>query len=331
MSGRKSGKSGKGICNQRTVFLGGIPLDSTKSELLAFLTNFDDVEYLEIAKEKSNTSCKGFAKAVLRTDPGVQRLLASHTHFIRGLEIGVRRWSKKSDYLREKDEVSRRKLFVKYHPSYTRDDLMLHFSMFGHLESIDIKTDPWTNKPRHFAYIIFKTEEEARTASVNSVIQDKSQYIHCELTTPSYLMQHDYNKTAMCASPTWKNPLSPTKQGSSPSFEPSAGFGPRVGSLNLDAYGHTSLKSLTDLGHFSSYRLDRYTQKKGSCQCLFNIREEPAPRKHATCSEFPTQQIPVAHGTKPTSKKYRWRRVASNHMSTNLRIFKNERVNIYFM
>lgn len=329
MKQRQASKSMKSGSNLRTVFLGGIPIDTNKQELLDFLQIYDEVEYLDIAREKNSMACKGFAKAILKTEQGLQRLLSVGRHTIRGLEIGVKKWSKKSDYLREKDEVSRRKLYVRYHPSYTKDDLILHFSIFGYIESIDIKTDPWTNEQRNFAYVVFKTEEEARRAAQNSSIADKSQYILCELTTPSFLMPSD-NRTTLCASPTLKHqfsPMSPTKQESSLSFEHSAGVRPKYGSMNnLCPRAHKASDSFGELNKNTNYCPGHYKGHVGSHQALFDIKEAPRKRNRATFNEFSGNGGSSLHGTKPTTKEFKWERVSSNHFDQNLCFSTNDQL-----
>ena len=327
----KSSKSEKSGHKNRTIFLGGIPLDTNKQELREFIQQYDQVDFIELAKDQSRKACKGFAKAVLRTEKGIQRLLSAGPHTIRGLTIGIKKWSRKADYLREKDEVSKRKLYVRYHPSYSREDLVLHFSLFGQIESIDIKTDPWTNKPRNFAYIIFQTEDQAVHASKNCIVADKSQYIYCELTTPSYLMQPDAG-TTLCASPTLKNlqsPFCPTKLESFQSFEPSMAFVPKYGSMNnLESYANQSIKSSRELPKNSKYCSVRFKGQVGSSQALFNIEEaQVKPRRRpATCNELASAKSELFHESKPTTKLYRWHRVSSNHYEDNLFFTKNDLV-----
>lgn len=39
------------------------------------------------------------------------------------------------------------------------DDLSVHFSQFGEIDSINVKVDVATGRPRGFAFIVYKTTE----------------------------------------------------------------------------------------------------------------------------------------------------------------------------
>lgn len=297
--------------SKRTVFLGGIPIDSTKNEVLAYLEQFDCVQKLDIPKDKSTKILKGYAKAVLKTSEGVDRLLAQPFHFLKKLQVSVKRWTNKKDYLRQKDKVSRRKLFVRFHPIYDCEGLLEHFSCFGTIENLDTKTDPLTNLDRFIAYVTFSTEEEAAKAAKYGIITDRERYIYCEITTPSYIMTLE-NKTSLCGSPTLKGNAKTTKKGTFPSFEPLDD--PRVGSFASDNFPmkHNMQKEIKSASQVKK-KAQKPTKNEirqyfGSLTAL-SKKENQAARK----SDPPREKLssaPIAeeffqfHDTKPTSKLY---------------------------
>lgn len=326
-------KQGKQRRNSKTqpnnLFMGGIPLDTTRAELLNLLERFDAVLSLEIAQDQITHGCKGFAKATLQTPAGVDRLLSVPKHYIRGLEIGVKRWMRKGAYLKNKDQVSKRKIFVKHHPCITADELFNHFSWFGQIESVDSKNDPFTNKPRNFTYIVFSTEEEAITAAKHGSIFDHPNYIYCQLTIPSYLMG-GANSTSPCLSPTFHVPTKSTKQKTRLSFEHfQSSFG--LGSIILDGCQDSSPLLANRVGNatnswFSAIKkINQGSLENLSQRMKFNTIEER--RQVETCQNFEISELPkVIHESKPTSRNYSSNeRVQDNHHDGNL-AFKRPRI-----
>jgi len=61
-----------------------------------------------------------------------------------------------------------RKLFVGGLPQHaTQDDIKTHFSQYGEIDNINLKTDPATNRSRGFAFVVFKSVE-GLNSSVNA-------------------------------------------------------------------------------------------------------------------------------------------------------------------
>lgn len=170
------------------VFIGGIPLTSTRMEIQSFLEKFDRVAILEIPTEKKTNKLKGYAKAQLQTTEGVDRLLAEKAPTIRGLAVGVKVWTNKSDYLQTKDEASNRKIFIRHHPKLAESQLHEFFSQFGSIDLFDFKVCPKTGKPRNFTYIVYSAAESASLAALHGNGDIDGKYVRSEVTTPSYLI-----------------------------------------------------------------------------------------------------------------------------------------------
>lgn len=311
----KTAHAAKKVCHPNTIFIGGLPLDTSRAELLEYLQAFDQVVDLDLAKDRKTGELKGFAKAALKTSAGVDRLIEMPVHRIRGLEIGIKRWTNKSEYLKGKDQVSKRKLYARYHPSYTKHDLIFHFSIFGNVVAVDEKIDHFTGKPRNFAYVIFEKEEEARNAALYGVIADKSQYIYCELTTPSYLMSID-SKASPCISPTFHDPTKSTKQVTLQSFDRLEGNYFKIESLNFDEYGKNDASISGRIRNRGNNIATKQKLKNlGSHQVLINPADlQPMQRGIKTCQDLVQN---INHTLKPTSSLYS-RRVDSNHFKENL-------------
>lgn len=322
----KTDKSNRKASQQQSnmVFLGGIPLDTRKEELKELLEKFDKVISLEIGRDKKTKLSKGFAKAVLRTELGVERLLQAPGLILRGLEIGIKRWTNKADYLKGKDEVSKRKLYVKYHPCWTKEDLLTHFSLFGQVETLELKNDPFTNQPRYFAYITFTSEADAARASSRGNVADKSQFIYCELTTPLYLMPSE-GKSSVCASPLFKAPTKSTKPKTRQSLDMREDF---LGTIPQSLVYDWEYKTGNGRNEFST------SMQKFQSAGMFSSNHQKFARSLADlvpktkntpciCQDLESgwRQTTKMHNIKPTKKGYQSMKIESNHFLTNLAFY----------
>ena len=182
---------------RRTIFIGGIPLQTTHKQILSYLANYDFIENIKLPKDYSTGKIKGFAKVVLGSTKGVERVLAEDDHFIGGLKVGISRWRDSLEYLNNKEDQGKRKIFVKYPPGLSPDTLRKYFYQFGELQEIDHKRDPETNKDRYFCYILFDSLE-----SVQAVLEKGEHWVGknlviCELSKPQY-------SDKVCAKPSSK-------------------------------------------------------------------------------------------------------------------------------
>lgn len=177
---------------QPNVFIGGIHPELQPFDIFQYLSNFATVEWFEMPKDSRTGNWKGFAKAVLHPQEALAELVSQPLHWVKGHELGIKSWVGKTEYLQSKDEVSSRKLFVKYQPTLSIEkELHLYFSKFGEIESIEFKVDPFTSQPRQFCYVIFKNKEDALKAARFGSKQLGYPKIWCELTTPKHLMEKE--------------------------------------------------------------------------------------------------------------------------------------------
>lgn len=171
----------------RTIFIGGIPLSTTFSQVYRYLSHWDRVLQIKLPKDRTTGLLKGYAKAVLASEDGVNRLIAHQPHIIGRLEVGIARWQTQSAYLSDKDASIGRKVYVKIPPNITEEDLKQYFGAFGPIEYLQIKTDPFTNRPRNFCYIVFCDESAANEVVSTSPHKLRQKTLLCEMSRPPHL------------------------------------------------------------------------------------------------------------------------------------------------
>ena len=175
-------------CESPNIFVGGIPSELSPSDVLDYLAQFGRIETIEMPRDPVTKQWKGYAKARIQSEDGYLNLLSQENHWIKGFNLGVKPWVEKRDYLARKDELNKRKLFVKFMPVMSEQKLYNYFSQFGPLESVECKHDPETKKPRNFGFVVFKQEADAYAASLRSTCNTRNQRIWCELTTPKFIL-----------------------------------------------------------------------------------------------------------------------------------------------
>lgn len=146
----------------RTIFVGGIPVDMQAADLSDYLSKFDRVEKLQVPVDRCRGVFKGYAKAVLATALGVEKIVSHIQHILGGLKDGILRWQSRESFIESKDELMRRKVHVRLPDEYTWQDLHGYFSQFEGLEEVIVKNHPITKRPRNFCYILFTSKVNAQ-------------------------------------------------------------------------------------------------------------------------------------------------------------------------
>ena len=173
----------------RTLFIGGIPLLCKRDKILSYLSQFDEVESLSLPTHTSTGELKGFSKVILKSHEGVERILSLPNHHLLDLTVGISRWKQKTQYLAEKDNQATKRVHVKTPPHISESELMNYFKQFGPVDSIAMKTDPYSGKYRNFCYIDFNTLETALAAVSKKYHSINSFIIECEFSRPAYLVR----------------------------------------------------------------------------------------------------------------------------------------------
>jgi RNA recognition motif-containing protein len=170
---------------KRTVFVGGIPLKSTPKDIEDYMSQFDDVESVQLPKNKLSGQLKGYAKVTMGSVAGVERLLGYPHHCISGLNVGVSRWTTTDDYLVRKKDISSRKVYVKFKARIGVDNVIAYFSQFGAIEQFDVKRNPYTGRFRDFGYMTFEHERSAKHVIDQGLHTINGEVVRCELSKPN--------------------------------------------------------------------------------------------------------------------------------------------------
>lgn len=170
---------------QRTIFVGGIPLKSTSTEIVDYLLQFDTVESVILPRNKNTGHLRGYAKAVLGSKAGVDRVLAVHHHVIGGLNIGMARWTTTDEYLVKKEDISSRKVYVKFKARIGVDNVHAYFRQFGEIDQFDVKCNAINGRFRDFGYITYLRAEYAQAAINHDSHTISGEEVRCELSKPS--------------------------------------------------------------------------------------------------------------------------------------------------
>lgn len=169
------------------IFIGGIPLETTMEQMYEYLEKFDEVVLLQMPVDKETNRIKGYAKAILKTEEGTQRIVNYKPHKIHGLEFGISSWVDKDNYLKKKDRICSRKAFIKFHYKLKADDIRNYMSGFGEIENLELKVDHYTKKPRYFGYVTYVDQKSAEAAvfQTNHIINGR--WLTTESSKPTHL------------------------------------------------------------------------------------------------------------------------------------------------
>lgn len=170
---------------EKLVFLGGLPLTLTRSELLSYLEQFGLVEKLILPFNPETGLLKGHGKAIFTSKQGRDNVLFQKNHTLNGVNFGITPWIEPAHYFLVKNQESRRKLFVKHKSKHKEADLVNYFEQFGQVVRFDMRKNHNTNKTRNFAFVYFS--DEAAVAKVlaleSHMVQDLP--LECRPCEPS--------------------------------------------------------------------------------------------------------------------------------------------------
>jgi hypothetical protein len=166
----------------RTIFVGGIPIDSTVRSIASYLSQFDAVEKIQVPKDPSTGILKGYAKAVLASTEGVKFITSQPSHFIGGLKVGILKWQNQSSYLNRKDRLTERKVHIRVPPGISKHILYEYFSCFGKVDDVVLKIHPFTKEQRNFCYVIFDSMLAAQEVVDNSPHNVLHFKLHCSIS-----------------------------------------------------------------------------------------------------------------------------------------------------
>ena len=151
--------------NSLVLFIGGVPLYCDENYLIQYLLNFDQVMWLQLGRDLMTGMSKGHAHAMMATEAGHYRVLSQKYHMIGGIKVGVSTWKSPSEYLSNKDEQLKRKIFIKKLHPYTNDhELVQYFGIFGPIEKAEIRRNHHDGSSRKIGFVLFEDIASAERA-----------------------------------------------------------------------------------------------------------------------------------------------------------------------
>lgn len=148
--------------NNEVIFLGGIPLHYSESDVLAYLLQFGPVRWLQIEKDPSGWQSLGYAHAIMEWVPGHQRVLQARYHTMGGIKVEIMPLQTNSGFIKKKEQEVQRKVFVKRLNKQTDDDaLYQYFIQFGDIEKAEVRRDHKNKCSRGIAYVLFRSKQSA--------------------------------------------------------------------------------------------------------------------------------------------------------------------------
>lgn len=138
------------------VFIGGIPKQATRKEIINYVCQFGKLKYFALPHNKNEQEGhKGFSKVLFEKTEDMLAFINFKNHRLHGVSIGVSQWVAKRDHKSKKEIPSVCKLFFKFKVAPSQNELYDHFSQFGLINNIEIKVNYRTNQIRDFGFVIF--------------------------------------------------------------------------------------------------------------------------------------------------------------------------------
>lgn len=160
LASKPSGKTLTESVNS-AIFIGGIPKQADKDELVEYLSQFGDVVNISMPFRGVQSNHKGFAKVLLSSGLDTYRFLSCPEHLICNMKIGASRWVSKLDHVSLKEAPTENKLFIRIKGNLSESELLEYFRCFGKVESIEIKLNYRTGQLRDIGFVTFENPESA--------------------------------------------------------------------------------------------------------------------------------------------------------------------------
>lgn len=148
----------------KLIFVGGLSADTTAEQIQTYLGAFTEVLSVKIAQDRKLKQSKGYALVKVPAEVEVDQLLKTR-HNINSRRVDIQLAAKRSEKQQWKDELKKRKVFVKdILPEVTNEEFEAFIATVAGVKSGYIIRDYHTQESKGYGYIEFFTDEQ--TASV---------------------------------------------------------------------------------------------------------------------------------------------------------------------
>ena len=165
---KKSKKKKLKRANERTLFIGGLPLDITNEQLATYFGRFGSIKQVSVNKKNPEDELNlgyGFIEATdTRT---LNRLLERSFYFIKDREVEVKPFLEKGKNRNiHLVDLQKRRLYVSGVPSYFEDtDLRDFFGQYGALDNAYILDENNSLPTTQEGFLLFKRAEDCQRIS----------------------------------------------------------------------------------------------------------------------------------------------------------------------
>lgn len=143
------------------VFIGGLSVHVTETELHEYLNRFAPLSFCEIVKDSKGHS-KGYGFAEFSTAEVAQKAVGK-SHILQHKVFEVRLYVDPSQNLAILKQIAKRKVFLSGLKSLTEKDIIEYFSKFGAVEDVTLNRHHETQNLRGFGFIMFVKPRDAQT------------------------------------------------------------------------------------------------------------------------------------------------------------------------
>ncbi|XP_006646358.1 RNA-binding protein 1-like [Oryza brachyantha] len=180
------------LASHGKLFVGGVPLGTSESELRAHFSRFGKVAFVGTPKDKQTGASRGFAFVqFVSPDDAAAALAAGHQrHVLHGTTMDVKIAEPKSwDGVPPLLSCNKKKIFIGgLAPFVGEQQLTEYFSAFGEVSRAIVVTEIFTNMPRGFGFIEFALESSAARALRRERHRLCGQWVEVRLAMPKHLL-----------------------------------------------------------------------------------------------------------------------------------------------
>ena len=168
------------------VFVRGLPLNLTETQLSDYMSNFGTVTKVNIMKRKDRSLGYGFVTMGRVSD--VERAVGYLDHKISGSILILERVDSKELVEQKKEEVQKRKVFVRgFQKKLGEESLREYFKKYGEVETVFLNKYQ-SGESKRTAFVVFKDKQDA----IN--LLEKSAVINHELMGNELKVYESFSK-----------------------------------------------------------------------------------------------------------------------------------------